>query len=189
MFAFTSLALLALAIGVRADLIVSTPPSATQCQDVTFQITGSTTGPFHAFIVDASNPCGDQLDEVLSITGSSFTWTPKANVAGKTVMIALENDDASVEGWSGGVTVAAGDDSCETGASSSSSVNTPAAIVTTPHSTTHAAAATYSAPVNAGSDNSNDGTVSDDSSDASRVAVGVSGMLALIGAAVVTFVL
>jgi hypothetical protein len=188
MFAFTSLALLALAAIARADtgdLHVDTPvSSATQCQSITFTISGSVTGPFHAFIVDSTNPCGDSIAEILNISGSTFTYTPKADVVGKSVQIALENNDGTAEGWSGAFSVAAGDDSCET--SSTPAATTPAAVAHT--TTSRASVASVSAPVNAGSDNTS-GTVSDDTSGASRAAVGLSGILALVGAAVVSFAL
>jgi len=189
MFAFTSLALLALAAIARADtgdLHVDTPvSSATQCQSITFTISGTVSGPFAAFIVDSSSPCGDSLDEVLNISGSTFTYTPKANVVGKSIQIALENDDGTAEGWSGAFTVAAGNDSCET-SSTSAAATTPAVAAHT--TSTRASVPAVSAPVNAGSGNS-DSTVSDDTSGASRAAIGLSGVLALVGAAVVSFAL
>jgi len=180
MFALAPLAILALALGVRADLVVSTPDSITQCSPVTFQISGSSTGPFYAFVVDSTNPCGDALAEIDNISGTSFTWTPNVP-SGTSVMIALEADDGT-EGWSGAVTIAAGDSSCLTGASSSSSVASSSS------SSSHAASTarsgtTYVAPENVAPSAS---VAQDQSptSGASRSVVGVSSIVALVGAAV-----
>lgn len=191
MFArLASLAVLALAIGARADLVVSTPGSITQCQPVTFQISGSSSGPFFAFIVDSTNPCGDALAEVDNISGSSFTWTPTV-AAGTSIMIALESEDGS-EGWSGAVTIAAGDNSCLSGASSGASSAPPTTtaaaysptelIATVAHTTSHSASVV---PVNAATDL----PASDSSNGASRSVVGFGSALALVGAAVAAFAL
>jgi hypothetical protein len=188
MFAFASLAVLALAIGVRADLVISTPSSATQCQPVTFQISGSTSGPYYAFVVDASNPCGDALAEIDNIQGTSFTWSPTV-AAGETVAIALEANDGT-EAWSGSFTVGAGDSSCITTSASASSTSTgttstpavAAALTHTTPSTTHTTGT--APPVNAASNAPLDNSTH---SGASRAVVGFSGMAALIGAAVVAF--
>lgn len=190
MFALASLAVLALAIGARADLVISTPASITQCQPVTFQISGSSTGPYYAFFVDSSNPCGDALAEVDNIAGPSFTWTPNLP-AGSSIMVALESEDGT-EGWSGAVTIGAGDSSCLTGAASSAaSTHAAAAAGTTVagNPTTFSAAHTTSrtqAPVNAASNV----PASDSSSNgASRSVVGFGSALALVGAAVAAFAL
>lgn len=176
MFAIASLAVLALALGVRADLVIDTPDSITQCSPVTFQISGSTPGPYYAFVVNSGDPCGNALAEIDNISGNSFTWTPTVP-AGTSIAIAIESEDGSTEGWSGAVTIGAGDSGCLTGSSSApASSSTPA--TTTTHSTAHAV--TYSAPENVASD----AAATTSTSGASRAVVGASSVLALVGAAV-----
>jgi len=181
MFALAPLAILALALGVRADLVVSTPASITQCSSVTFQISGSSTGPFYAFVVDSTNPCGDALAEIDNISGTSFTWTPNVP-SGTSVMIALEADDGT-EGWSGAVTIGAGDSSCLTGASSSSSSAASSSSSSSHAASTARSGTTYVAPENVAPSAS---VAQDQSptSGASRSVVGVSSIVALVGAAV-----
>lgn len=188
MFArLASLAVVALAIGARADVVVSTPGSITQCQPVTFQISGSSTGPFYAFFVDGTNPCGDALDELDNISGSSFTWTPKV-APGTSIMVALESEDGT-EGWSGAVTVGAGDSSCLSGASSAAAT-TPATtaspttlVANVAHTTSHTASVV---PVNAATDLPASGS---SNGAGSRAVVGFGSALALVGAAVAAFAL
>ncbi|KAG8832547.1 hypothetical protein FRB91_009218 [Serendipita sp. 411] len=120
MFAFTSLVVLAIAaLGARADLVISTPPSLTLCQKANFQVTGSNGGSLYAVVVKASDPCGDPLKEI-DVTGT-FDWV--VNVpAGETVMLAVEDEHGN-EAWTGALKIQDGDSSCLTGASASTSTS------------------------------------------------------------------
>lgn len=71
------------------------------------------------FVVKPSDPCGDSLADVHGLSGNSFEWV--ANVpAGTPVQFEIEDDEGNA-GWSGAVTVGAGDASCLSASSSSSS--------------------------------------------------------------------
>lgn len=181
MFALAPLAILALALGVRADLVVSTPDSLTQCQQATFQISGSSQGPYYAFIVNSNDPCGDALQEIDNISGTSFNWN--VNVpSGTSVMVALESEDGT-EGWSGAITIGSGDGSCLSSSSSAAS-STPASSSSHAASTAHAGS-TYVVPENvAASQSASLAQDQNTTSGASRSVVGVSSIVALVGAAV-----
>ncbi|KAG8832881.1 hypothetical protein FRC17_000451 [Serendipita sp. 399] len=122
MFAFTTLAVLALAaLGARADIVISTPPSLVVCQKANFQVTGwNGQGSLYAVVVKASDPCGDALKEI-DVNGS-FDWTVDLP-AGERVMVAIEDKDGN-EAWTGALEIQPGDSSCVTSAAASSTSST-----------------------------------------------------------------
>jgi hypothetical protein len=174
MFAFTSLALLALAAITRAEITVSTPSELVLCKAAEFQISGSTQGPYHAWVTKGSDPCGDAYHEDLAVDGNTFKWTPDLP-KGTSVMIEITNDSGDVEGWSGAITISGDDNSC---------VTTSAAGGTTATRTTANSNRATSVPNNAASTPSDSTT-----SGAGRTVFGAASALTVVGAAMAVLAL
>jgi len=86
---------------VIADLYIDTP-KFTECQPATISW-GRTKGPYHVYIVDALEPCGDVLYDFGKITHTSITWSVglPANSSVELYVQDAEYDEA----WSGSIRV------------------------------------------------------------------------------------
>jgi len=123
MFAtFLSVALFStLAIqGARAQLVLYTPASLTQCQPTNITWSASN-GPYNLIAVSSEDPCGDILADIGDFYTTSASWNVNVT-AGESITFSLEDGDGN-EAWSGSVTVGSGDTSCLDVASSA-----PAAV-------------------------------------------------------------
>lgn len=176
MFAFTSVALLALAAIARAEITVSTPSSLELCKTAEFQIGGSTQGPYYAWVTKGTDPCGDAYHEDIAVDGNVFKWAPDLP-KGTSVMIQITNASGDVEGWSGALTITGDNTSCVTSGSSGATTATRTGTANGNRSTT-------SVPANAASTPSDTAT-----SGAGRTAFGAASALTVVGAAMAVLAL
>jgi len=102
--------------GARADLVLDTPSSLTQCQNVTITWT-PTSGPYNLIVVPTDDPCGDIIADLGDFDGTSASWNVNVT-AGQSVTLSLEDSQGN-EAWSGAVTVGGGSSACLDIASSS----------------------------------------------------------------------
>ncbi|KAI0661769.1 hypothetical protein C8Q70DRAFT_1052082 [Cubamyces menziesii] len=115
----------ALAIqGALADFTVDTPSEITACDSI--QLTWDSTGAktYDVAFVSPEDPCGTTLQDFGDDHTTNHITVKPALAAGTKVMISVIDSDGS-EGWSGEITVKAGNDtSCLPGAASSAASST-----------------------------------------------------------------
>ncbi|KAI0331867.1 hypothetical protein GY45DRAFT_1247927 [Cubamyces sp. BRFM 1775] len=110
----------ALAIqGALADFTVVTPSEMTQCDSIQLQWDSTGAKTYDVAFVDPSDPCGTTLQDFGDDHTTNHITVKPAVTAGTKVMISVIDSDGQ-EGWSGEITVKAGNDtSCVPGAASS----------------------------------------------------------------------
>ncbi|KAH9903067.1 hypothetical protein C8Q73DRAFT_34199 [Cubamyces lactineus] len=130
----------ALAIqGALADFTVVTPSEITQCDSVQLKWDSTGAKTYDVAFVSPEDPCGTTIQDFGDDHTVNHITVKPAVAAGTKVMISVIDSDGQ-EGWSGEITVKAGNDtSCLPGAASSAAASTKASSTAATETATSAA--------------------------------------------------